>query len=158
MRNPQEQWESLGKEDLLLVEEDQVRGEHFNRLDIHKNMAPDGMHPQMLRVLVNVIVDHSQIIFQRSWQLGEVPEEANITPVFKKGNQEDLGNCRMVNITSILGEMMEQIIMETKHIKGRKVIGSSQCGFTKGKSCLTNLITFYDEKAVLVDKGKPCFS
>ena len=55
MRNPQEQWESLGKEDLLLVEEDQVR-EHFNRLDIHKNIGPDGMHPQMLRVLVNVIV------------------------------------------------------------------------------------------------------
>lgn len=104
------------------------------------------------------LLDHSQIIFERSWQLGEVPEEANITSVFKKGNQEDLGNCKMVNVTSIFREMMEQIITETKHIEARKVIGSSQCGFTKGKSCLTNLITFYDEKTVLVDKVRACFS
>lgn len=87
--------------------------------------------------------------------MGEVPEEANITPVFKKDNQEDLGNCKMINVTSIFREMMEQIIMA---IEARKVIGSSQCGFTKGKSCLTNLITFYDEKTVLVDKGRACFS
>lgn len=34
------------KEDLPLVDEDQVR-EHLNRLDIHKSMGPDEMLPQM---------------------------------------------------------------------------------------------------------------
>lgn len=34
-----------------------------------------------------------------------------------------------------------------------KVIVSSQCGFTEGKSCYTNLIRVYDEKTDLVDEG-----
>lgn len=46
-------------------------------------------------------------------------------------------------------------------MKERKVIRSSQHGFSKRNSCLTNLITFYDEGYLtkpstgLVDEGKP---
>ena len=51
---------------------------------------------------------------------------------------------------------MEQPVLGTisRHMKGKKVIGSSQHGFIKGKSCLTNLITFYDEMTGLVDEEK----
>ncbi|KAK4816991.1 hypothetical protein QYF61_025911 [Mycteria americana] len=35
-----------------------------------------------------------------------------------------------------------------------QVIGSGQHGFTKGKSCLTNLITFHNEMTDSLDKGK----
>lgn len=34
----------------------------------------------------------------------------------------------------------------------KKVIGNNQHGFMKGKSCLTNLIVFYDEMTALVDE------
>jgi len=41
---------------------------------------------------------------------------------------------------------MEQSILyvTSKQVKEKKVIRSNQHGFTKGKSCLTNLIAFYD--------------
>jgi len=77
-----------------------------------------------------------------------VPEDwrkASVTPIFKKGKKEDPGNYRLVSLTSILGKMMEQLILEViiKQVEEKKII-SSQHGFTKGKSCLTSLIAFYD--------------
>jgi len=85
--------------------------------------------------------------FERSWRTGEVPEDwrkANVTPVFKKSKKEDPGNYRPVSLTSIPGKIMEQLILEVimKQVEEKKVIRSSQHGFTKGKSCLTNLIAF----------------
>ncbi|CAM4558309.1 unnamed protein product [Lepidochelys olivacea] len=51
---------------------------------------------------------------------------------------------------------MEEVLKESilKHLEKRKVIRNSQHGFTKGKSCLTNLIAFYDEITDSVDEGK----
>ncbi|CAM5079970.1 unnamed protein product [Eretmochelys imbricata] len=51
---------------------------------------------------------------------------------------------------------MDLVIKESilKHLEERKVIGNSQHGFSKGKSCLTNLIAFYQEITGSVDMGK----
>ncbi|CAM4488378.1 unnamed protein product [Caretta caretta] len=51
---------------------------------------------------------------------------------------------------------MEQVLKESilKQLHKRKVIRNSEHGFTKGKSCLTNLIAFYDEITGSVDEGK----
>ncbi|GAB0179139.1 mitochondrial enolase superfamily member 1 [Grus japonensis] len=42
--------------------------------------------------------------------------------------------------------MVERLILGVinKHVEEKSVIRSGQHGFTKGKSCLTNLIAFYD--------------
>ncbi|KAK4823752.1 hypothetical protein QYF61_006048 [Mycteria americana] len=51
---------------------------------------------------------------------------------------------------------MEQIILSaiTQHVQDNQVIRPSQNGFMKGKSCLTNLISFYDKVTRLVDEEK----
>jgi len=40
------------------------------------------------------------------------------------------------------------------HVKDNQGIRPSQHGFMKGRSCLTNLISFYDQVTHLVDGGK----
>ncbi|KFV76362.1 RNA-directed DNA polymerase from mobile element jockey, partial [Struthio camelus australis] len=109
-----------------LVEEDWVR-DHLSKLDRHKSMGPDGMHPRALRQLADVIARPLSITFERSWQSGEAPEDwkkANVTPVFKKGKKEEPGNYRPVSLTSIPGKVMEQLVLDTiyRHMKDKKVI------------------------------------
>ncbi|GAB0195585.1 hypothetical protein GRJ2_002023800 [Grus japonensis] len=59
-------------------------------LDAYKSMGPDGIHPRVLRELADVIVRPLSIIFQQSWESGEVPVDwklANVVPIFKKGKK-----------------------------------------------------------------------
>jgi len=53
--------------------------------------------------------------------------KAKVTPVFKKGKKEDPGNYRLASLTSILGKMTEQLILEViiKQMEEKKIIRSS---------------------------------
>uniref|UniRef100_K7F1Q8 Reverse transcriptase domain-containing protein n=1 Tax=Pelodiscus sinensis TaxID=13735 RepID=K7F1Q8_PELSI len=148
-------WEEDGQP---LVGKEQVRN-YLEKLNVHKSMGPDLMHPRVLKELANVIEEPLAIIFEKSWRSGEIPDDwkkANVVPIFKKGKKDDPGNYRPVSLTSVPGKIMEGIIKESilRHLNERKVIRNSQHGFTKGKSCLTNLISFYDEVTGSVDMGK----
>jgi len=64
----------------------------LSNLDIHKSMGPDGIHPRMLRELVEVIARLFSIT-GKLWGMGELPEgwrKANVTSVLKKGKMRTL--------------------------------------------------------------------
>ncbi|KAK4831824.1 hypothetical protein QYF61_019347 [Mycteria americana] len=160
---------SLGTQPLELEDRDGdqngapiIQGEMVSdlrhHLDTHKSMGPDEIHRRVLKELADVLTKPLSIIYQQSWLTGEVPADwrlANVTPIFKKGRKEDLGNYRPVSLTSVPGKLMEQIILSaiTWHVENNQGIKPSQHGFRKGRSCLTNLI-FYDKVTRLVDEGK----
>ena len=77
-------------------------------------------------------------------------------PLVDEGQvREYLSNLHMHKSVDPDGKVMDHLILETvRHIKDKDIIRSSQHGFTKGKSCLTNLINFHDEVIGLVDEGR----
>jgi len=56
----------------------------------------------------------------------------------------------------VLGKIRERFILSAlnRHVKNNQGIRPSQHGFMKGRSSLTNLISFYDQVTCLVDEGK----
>ncbi|GAB0207180.1 mitochondrial enolase superfamily member 1 [Grus japonensis] len=116
-------------------------------------------HPRVLRELAEELAKPLSIIYQQSWLTGEVPDDwrlANVTPIYKKGRKEDPGNYRPVSLTSVPGKIMERFILSalTRQVQDNQGIRPSQHRFMEGRSCLTNLISFYDQVTCLVDEGK----
>jgi len=112
-----------------------------------------------MKELEDVMAGPLSITYQRSWESGEIPADwklASIISVYKEGKREDPGNHRPVSLTPVPGKIMEMIILGTteRHLKSNAIIRHSQHGFTKGKSCLTNSVSFYVKVTCLVDAGK----
>ncbi|KAJ7396282.1 hypothetical protein BTVI_146875 [Pitangus sulphuratus] len=97
---------------------------------------------------------------EQSRESREVPDDwklVNVVWISKKGKKEKPGNCRPVNLISVPRKVLQKIILGSieTHMKDNAVNAHSQQGFMEGKSCLSNLISFYDKVTHLVDQGKP---
>ena len=84
-------------------------------------------------------------------------KEANITPLFKKGSRNKPENYRQVILTSVVCKLLETLIRDhmVEFLVKRKLINTSQHGFLKARSCLTNLLCFLEEITKWVDDQSP---
>lgn len=79
-----------------------------------------------------------------------------MAPTFWKSKKEGPENCRLLGLDSLLGKVMDQILLKAVSKQGKinKVIWNSQNAIPKGKLCLTSIIALYDEGTGAVSKGE----
>jgi len=129
-------------------------------LGLTKSPGPDAVHPFLLKSFASVLASPISIIFQRSLDEGVVPSDwkcANVTPIFKKGDRSQAGNYRPVSLTSVVCKVMESIVKDAvvRFFDDHSVINSTQHGFTKNRSCLSNILEFLEDVTYSMDCGKP---
>ncbi|CAM5165119.1 unnamed protein product [Natator depressus] len=122
--------------------------------------GPDGIHPRVLKELKCEIAELLTMVCNLFFKLASVPNDwkiANVMPIFKKDSRGDPGNYRPVSLTSVLGKLVETIVKNkiVRHIEEHNFLCKSQHGFCKGRSCLTNLLEFFEGVNKHEDKGDP---
>uniref|UniRef100_A0A8C3I5X8 Reverse transcriptase domain-containing protein n=1 Tax=Chrysemys picta bellii TaxID=8478 RepID=A0A8C3I5X8_CHRPI len=127
---------------------------------LNKSLRPDGIHPRVLKELKCEVAELLTMVCNLSFKSAPVPNGwkiANVMPTFKKGSRGDPSNYRPVSLTSVLGKLVETILKNkiVRYVEEHKLMGKSQHGFCKGKSCFTNLLEFFEGVSKHVDKGHP---
>ena len=77
--------------------------------------------------------------------------------LFKKGSRNKPENYRPVSLTSVICKLLETLIRDhmVEFLVKHNLINTSQHGFLKARSCLTNLLCFFEEITKWVDDGSP---
>ena len=87
---------------------------------------------------------------------GTVPDDwrqANVAPVFKKGEKYNAANYRLVSLTCICCKTLEHIIVSNinKHLAFESILDDCQHGFRSQRSCETKLVQFYHDMVSNLD-------
>ena len=130
-----------------LIVTPEVVASKINNMKENKSPGVDGLSPKILKETVEQISKPLAHVFNMSLQEGIVPlewKEANIIPLFKNGSRNKSVNYRPVSLTSVICKLLETIIRDhmMEFLVKHKLINTSQHGFLKARSCLTNLLCF----------------
>ena len=129
----------------------------LEELNTQKAPGRAELTPKILKECAKNVAPLLQQIFQRSLDTGDLPDDwkqANVSPIFKKGNRSDPANYRPVSLTSIPCKLLEHIIFTSimSHLEKNNILNDEQHGFRKGRSCETQLALTIDDLAKILDK------
>ena len=128
-------------------------------LNPNKSPGPDNIGPRVLKELAEDIAPLLLMIYRKSLDTGEVPEDwrtANVTPAFKKGQKYQAENYRPISLTSVCCKIMEHVITSQimNHGENNNILYPLQHGFRRGRSCETQLIEFIDDLSSNLQKNQ----
>lgn len=116
-------------------------------LDPHKSPGPDDIPPSVLKFCSSVLAVHLAILFNTLLLSGVFPtvlKKGFVVPVFKSGDRSSVANYRPIVIQSALAKVYESLILDHLYNYLRKYLVLNQHGFLRGRSPITNLLTFQE--------------
>jgi hypothetical protein len=123
--------------------------------------GPDGISPVFVKNCATALATPLFCIFSNSIKTCTFPTRwkyANITPIHKTGSPHDVNNYRPISLLPIFSKILERLMYRELYevCANLNIIPTTQHGFLPGRSCLTNLLSTYNQITSLVDNGLPC--
>ena len=143
-----------------LVVTPEVVASKINNMKENKSPGVDGLSPKILKESVEQISKPLAHVFNMSLQEGincTFRMEGSKHYSLIQNSRNKSVNYRPVSLTSVICKLLETIIRDhmIDFLVKHKLINPSQHGFLKARSCLTNLLCFFEEITKWVDEGSP---
>ena len=108
----------------------------LTKLNIGKANGPDDISNTILKHCAAPLADPIATIINKSLETGTFPtiwKNANVIPVFKNGNKEDVSNYRPISLLSNISKIFERIVFERiyEFCEENKLLTSKNSGFEK---------------------------
>ena len=118
-------------------------------LDTSKASGPDGISSRMLKETAISIAPSFTRLLQMSLSSATFPDcwkQANVLPIFKKGDKSDFDNYRPISLLNISSKVCEKIIFRQlfNYCRDNEIISMHQSGFTPGDSSVHQLVYLYN--------------
>ena len=121
----------------------------LKNINVNKSLGPDDIHPRILHELADILSAPITILFNRSIQGEELPDDWKlqfVSPIYKKGQRSLAENYRPISLTCILCKILESMVRTEvlTHLLTNNVLSTRQFGFINGRSTTLQLLHFLD--------------
>ena len=133
--------------------------ELLNNLNPAKASDPDQVPARILKLASMEIAPVLSLIYQQSYDTGQVPldrQQANVTAVFKKCDKTNPAYYIPVSLTCIVCKSMEHIIYSQiiNHLDKHNILVEFQHGFRANHSCETQPLNTVEDLFRRLDRRK----
>ena len=122
----------------------------IDKISSNAASGPDGVPVTLLKTCSRELCQPIKLIWAESFAKKEIPsfyKQTCISPIYKSGNRAEAINYRPIALTSHIIKIYERYLREVmvKFIEHNELLCNSQHGFVSGKSCLTQLLSHFDD-------------
>ena len=141
----------------IVIKEEGVK-KLLEELNPNKAAGADEITSWVLKTTAEVITPALTVIFNSSLDSGRLPSDwlqANVSPIYKKGDRTLPLSYRPVSLTSVCSKVMEHIVHSTvmNHLDHHDILCPEQLGFRKGHSCESQLISTIQDLTSTADNN-----
>ena len=150
--------ESKSKFEFEEVKEEDVL-ELLKGLDPNKACGADGIGAKLLRKVAPDICSSLRSLLNSSFKSRQVPGEwkaANVTPVPKGRDKEDVANYRPVSVLPVIVKLFERLVHKQpyNYLQQQGILDSAQFGFRPGHYTQDALVSMVEERSKSMDNDK----
>ena len=142
----------------IYFSEDDTR-ESISKIEANMSCGPDGIPGILLKNCIDTLASPLTKFWNHSSEIGRIPirlKKAFILPTLKPGaSKNDPASFRPISQTSQLMKVHERSVKRflQSHLEVNGFLNSFQYGFREKRSCLAQLLVFYDSILSNIENG-----